>query len=154
MCTPLRVGVAKADGLVLTIIRRNCTLPQHRSAILTTSMDDQTKITVKIVVGVSPQVKDNTIIAELVLDGLSPRPAGIPLIRIDIDIEWLGETRISVGEIGSTLSASVVLHDITSVSMNALQEMLKLGELELDQEEHVSDNGCDGQGAQGALSEE
>ncbi|KAF8157107.1 heat shock protein 70kD, peptide-binding domain-containing protein [Crassisporium funariophilum] len=114
---PLRVGIAKADGFVLTLLRRNCTLPSQRSAVLTTSTDNQTSVTVRIVVGVSPRNKDNTIIAELVLDGLEPRPKGVPHIRVTLDVEHLGQTHIVAEEVTegavSTVRESVTLDDIT-----------------------------------------
>lgn len=145
---PLRVGIAKADGFVLTLIPRGHTLPQHKSAVLTTFRDGQTKARVKIVVGMSPRAQDNTTIAELILDGLSPCPTGVPLIRVAVDVDVLGETRITAEEVGSTVSASAVLKDIVADGLT-----WDGVEVAKDDQEEKAENVWIGQEARGALPE-
>ncbi|KAF8157110.1 hypothetical protein B0H34DRAFT_712147 [Crassisporium funariophilum] len=118
---PLRVGIAKSDGYVLTLLPRGQTLPNTKSAVLTTSKDNQTKVTVKIVVGASRKVSANTVIAELVLDGLAPRPKGVPHIRINLNVEQMGKTLIVVEDVvengPSIVTKTVELKDITGDTM-------------------------------------
>ena len=84
---PLSIGIAKADGFALTIIPRNNTIPSRKTAILTTSEDNQTTATIRVIAGLAPRVEDNFIMGEFILDGLSPRPGGLTRIQIEIRLE-------------------------------------------------------------------
>ncbi|PPQ79763.1 hypothetical protein CVT25_003317 [Psilocybe cyanescens] len=95
---PLRVGVAKADGFVLTALARNTTLPQEKSILLTTSKDNQTSATIKVVVGTNSIAKDNVTIAELALKGLTSRAKGNTIVRVSFSVELEGKTTIVAEE--------------------------------------------------------
>ncbi|CAA7268854.1 unnamed protein product [Cyclocybe aegerita] len=115
----LRVGIAKSDGFVVSIIPRNHTLPAiAKTAHFTTSEDDQTTATVKIVFGASPKAQDNLTIAQLQLKGLPPRPKGVPRIKVTVDVEHMGKTRIVVEDVteqdAATNSVSTELEDINA----------------------------------------
>ncbi|KAF8965923.1 hypothetical protein BDZ97DRAFT_1810336 [Flammula alnicola] len=119
---PLRVGIVKADGFVSTVMERSLSLPHRKRASFTTSKDYQETATIKVVVGITPKAADNTVIAELVLKGLTPRPKGVPRIKVTFDVEQMGKTRIFAKEIvengasaGST--ASIELKDIIGDTM-------------------------------------
>ena len=116
---PLRVGIVKADGFVSTVLERNRTLPTRKTVMFTTSMEKQATATIKVVVGTPPfrKGRDNTVIAELVLNDLTRRPRGVTRIKVTFDVEHEGETQIVAEELmedgamtGST--ASIQLKDI------------------------------------------
>lgn len=98
---PLRLGIAKSDGFVVTIIPRHNTIPTQGSAIFTTSKDNQTKATIRVMVGLAPRARDNVVATELVLDGISPRPKGATLIRVSATIDCEDVTIVSAEELGS-----------------------------------------------------
>ncbi|KAJ3512853.1 hypothetical protein NLJ89_g3281 [Agrocybe chaxingu] len=153
---PLRVGIAKADGFVLTVIPRSNTLPQHKSALLTTSKDDQTKVVVKVVVGISPRVADNATIAELVLDGLAPRAKGVARVKVTVDVEQEGKTRIVAEDVDGTASAAVELKGITgdSLTWESVEAILAgLPKLVRDDVAQQAEDEWVGEEAQGALPE-
>ncbi|CAA7268852.1 unnamed protein product [Cyclocybe aegerita] len=153
---PLRVGIAKADGFVLTLIPRSNTLPQHKSVLLTTSKDDQTKVVVKVVVGISPRVADNTTIAELVLDGLVSRPKGVARVKVVIDVEQEGKTRIVAEELDGTASTTAELKDIigNTLTWEGVESILTgLPKLGRDDEAQQAEDEWVGEEAQGALPE-
>ncbi|KAJ3512856.1 hypothetical protein NLJ89_g3282 [Agrocybe chaxingu] len=129
----LRVGIAKSDGFVVSIIPRNHTLPAiAKTAHFTTSEDGQTTATVKIVFGASPKAQDNLTIAQLQLKGLPPRPKGIPRIKVTIDVEHMGKTRIVVKDVteqdAPTNSVSTELEDINAAVNSITDEYT--GEIE------------------------
>ncbi|KIM42625.1 hypothetical protein M413DRAFT_40116, partial [Hebeloma cylindrosporum] len=79
---PFVIGIAKADGFVLTLIQRNYIIPCRRKAALTTSEDNQTTVTICVVAELAPRVRDNVLMGELILDDLPPRPRGVPRIQV------------------------------------------------------------------------
>ena len=112
----LRLGIVKADGFVSTVLKRHHTFPTRKAVMFTTSMDKQATATIKVVVGKSPKGEDNTVVAELVLNDLTPRPRGLTRIRVTFNVEQMGETQIVAEELmeggvmtGST--ASIQLRD-------------------------------------------
>ncbi|KAH9480876.1 Chaperone protein DnaK [Psilocybe cubensis] len=113
---PLRVGIVKADGYVVTALAQNATLPQEKSVLLTTSEDNQTSATINIVVGTSPVAKDNTSIAKINLSGLKSRAKGATTIKVSFSVELEGKTIIVAEEVedGSPVGAraSVELGDV------------------------------------------
>ena len=84
----LSIGVAKADGFALTVVPRHTTIPSQKTAILTTSEDNQTTATICVIAGLAPRVKDNFIMGEFILDGLPPRPRGLTHIQIEMRLEY------------------------------------------------------------------
>ncbi|KAF8965931.1 hypothetical protein BDZ97DRAFT_1810352 [Flammula alnicola] len=121
---PLRIGIIKADGFVSTVMEKFLTLPRRKTVIFTTSKDHQSTATIKIVVGVPPKAADNTVIAELVLKGLMPRPKGVPRIKITFDVEQMGGMQIMAEELMEQgamagLNASIELKDTIGDTMTA-----------------------------------
>ncbi|PPR02238.1 hypothetical protein CVT24_011466 [Panaeolus cyanescens] len=103
--SPLNVSIAKADGFVHTLIGRNMTLPNRQTAIFTTEKKDQRQVTVDVVVGVTPRINDNTVIAKLVLDELASHGERACMIKVTLDIEQDGRTHIIVEELNEDGSA-------------------------------------------------
>ncbi|PPQ73228.1 hypothetical protein CVT26_015031 [Gymnopilus dilepis] len=154
---PLRIGIAKSDGFVLTLLPKNFTLPNKRSALLTTSQDNQTRVAIRIVAGVSPRVGENTVVAELTLEGLAPRPAGTSNVKVTIDADETGATKIITEEIDddgqSIQQKTVELKALTGdMTEDELEAYWKQGDSVVDEEAVAADAAWAGKTVQGALA--
>lgn len=155
---PLAIGIAKADGFVLTVIRKNNTIPSRKTVILTTSEDNQTTATICVVAGLAPRVRDNFIMGEFSLDGLPPRPRGIPRIQIEIRAED-DRTLIFADELGEDgypafqgASASLEISADNGVGKDEIEAFFEHYQgLQYDEEIENAENVWAGEEAQGAL---
>lgn len=105
----VRVGIVKADGFVHSLIPKQAVFPQTQSATFTTSKDEQTKVTVSVVIGESPRGKDNLNVGQLVLHNLPARQAGVLAIRVTIDVNLESDILITAEEVESGVSEKTAI---------------------------------------------
>jgi len=156
--TPLAIGIVKADGFVLTIIRRFNTIPSSKKAILTTSEDNQTTATIRVVAGQAPRVRNNFIMGEFILDNLAPHPRGVARIQVEIRVED-DRTLISADELGEDghpafqgASASMEIDATSGLGKDDIEAHLEHYQtLQYDEEAENAENVWAGEEAQGAL---
>ncbi|PVF99033.1 hypothetical protein CPB86DRAFT_704052 [Serendipita vermifera] len=103
--TNIPVGVMLADGKVVTILPGFFCLPTKRKVWFTTSQDNQTTITVRLLRGILPY-------GEVKLEGLLPRPKGEARIKVTFSIVGAGYSSITVEDLYSNLRKSETLGDI------------------------------------------
>ena len=76
--TPLSLGIeAKVDGkegVMSILIKRNTKIPTEKSGTYFTAFDNQTSIRFTIYEGEHPMAKDNNLLGQFILDGISPKP--------------------------------------------------------------------------------
>lgn len=99
------VGVMLADGKVVTILPGFFCLPTKRKVWFTTSQDNQTTITVRLLRGILPY-------GEVKLEGLLPRPKGEARIKVTFSIVGAGYSSITVEDLYSNLRKSETLGEI------------------------------------------
>lgn len=153
---PLHIGVAKSDGFVLTLLPKNFTLPNRRSALFTTSKENQTQVTIRVLAGIAPRVEENTVVAELVLEGLTPHPDGAPVVRVTLDADETGATKIFAEEIGkdgqSVQQKTVDLKTLTGdMTEDEIEAYWKQDDSVVDEEAAKADVDWAGKPVQGAL---
>jgi hypothetical protein len=95
-------GIILVDGRLVTILPGFIVLPVERKVWFTTSQDDQTTITIRLIEGVMP-------LGEVKLEGLSPRPKGQSRIKVTLSIDSHGWTSVTAEELGSNLTRSKAL---------------------------------------------
>lgn len=88
--TPLNLGIATMGDIMTPVIDANTTIPCKRSQIFTTAADNQPAVTLQVVQGNRPMVKDNKTIGMFNLDGIAPAPRGVPKIEVTFDIDSNG----------------------------------------------------------------
>jgi molecular chaperone DnaK len=69
------------------LISRNTTLPTKKSRVFTTAADGETGIKVKIYQGERELVRDNKLLGNFNLVGISPAPKGEPEIEVTFNID-------------------------------------------------------------------
>ncbi|PVF91837.1 hypothetical protein CPB86DRAFT_270594 [Serendipita vermifera] len=89
-------GITLASGELVTVVPMDEELPLIRRALLTTSQDNQTTVTVRL-------NRDFTPFSEVKLEGLIPRPKGEVAIKVTVDIGEYGDAVMTVEEVGTDL---------------------------------------------------
>jgi molecular chaperone HscC len=98
-----RAGNSRLDGLYLPIIERNTVIPMSRSKRLSTSVDGQHEVTIRIFQGEARMVSDNIEIGRLSVP-VPPGPAGKEHcdVRFTYDVSGLLEIDVLVKSTGQT----------------------------------------------------
>jgi molecular chaperone DnaK len=81
------LGFETHNGTILKMIERNTSIPTQKWAIVATSENDQTSMTVHILEGDSPIAMDNRTLAVLELSNLPRHPQRTPLIAVVLDVD-------------------------------------------------------------------
>jgi hypothetical protein len=92
--TYLPTGVRLANGQVVTILHANAYCPIDRKVVFTTSQDDQTSVTVNVLMGTTPFGEPIT------LQNITPKPKGEARIRVKYDVSEYGGATCIVEEVG------------------------------------------------------
>ena len=90
---PFSLGIETEGGIMKVFIPRNSTILFKKTEKLSTSIDYQTTITVKIYEGEKQLTKDNQLLGQFVLDGIKPMVKGQPKIEVKFDFN---ESKLTV----------------------------------------------------------
>lgn len=97
-------------GHFLPIIERNSTVPLSRVERVTTLIEDQPKIQVKIFQGESRRTQNNVKLSELVI-AIPPAPAGEPCIDVRFTYDANGILEVDVNIINTDIKANLVIEE-------------------------------------------
>jgi heat shock 70kDa protein 1/2/6/8 len=77
------------DTILVSVIRRNTTLPVTKSCTITTNIDNLEKMSIRVFEGERILAKDNLCIRTLVLEGITPMPRGAKIkVTLGIDANF------------------------------------------------------------------
>ena len=107
--TPLSLGIETAGGVMTNIIDRNSTIPTKKNKIFSTYADNQSDVLIKIYEGERSFTKDNNLLGEFKLSGISPQPRGVPQIEVCFDINADGILNVSAIEKSSGKSSDITI---------------------------------------------
>jgi molecular chaperone DnaK len=107
--TPRALGIAVIGGFADTIIGRNAQIPIEQTRVFATSADDQTQVRIQVCQGESRAFEENTVLGELILDGLRPGPRGAVKIAVtfEIDTDGILKVRAKDPESGRAQAANI-----------------------------------------------
>jgi molecular chaperone DnaK len=92
--TPRSLGIATVAGYCEELIRRNSRVPAQMVKVFSTSRDLQKAVRIVVCQGESRRLDDNTIIGDLHLEGLTPRPRGETSIEVTFSLDASGILRV------------------------------------------------------------
>ncbi|KAF9876530.1 hypothetical protein CkaCkLH20_05938 [Colletotrichum karsti] len=80
------IGVGTVGGVTEQVFLRNSLLPNDKLLNLTTTFDNQTTISIPIILGGFVPTERNIPLIELRLEGIPPAPKGEPIISLHVEI--------------------------------------------------------------------
>ncbi|MFN0248573.1 MAG: Hsp70 family protein [Kofleriaceae bacterium] len=92
--TPRSLGIATVAGYCEELIRRNSRVPAQMVKVFSTSRDLQKAVHIVVCQGESRRLENNTIIGDLHLEGLTPRPRGETSIEVTFSLDASGILRV------------------------------------------------------------
>ena len=109
--TPRGLGIATVAGFCEELIRRNSRVPTEARKLFITSRDNQDQVRIVVCQGESRRLDNNTVIGDLVLQGLPPRPRGETSIEVTFALDASGvlQVRARDAQTGAEQRASLLL---------------------------------------------
>jgi hypothetical protein len=126
--TPRGLGIGTVAGFCEELIRRNSRLPAEMKKLFTTSRDQQDTVRIIVCQGESRRLDTNTVIGDLLLEALPPRPRGETSIEVTFSVDASGILQVSARDAltGREQRASLDLvggmHDVAA-SRDRLQQL-------------------------------
>jgi molecular chaperone DnaK len=123
--TPLTLGIETLGGVMTPLIERNTTIPTKKSQIFSTAADFQSAVTVHVLQGERPLIKDNTSLGQFNLMGIPPAPRGVPQIEVAFDIDASGILNVSAKDLGTGKEQKMTITASTKLSDKEVEKMVK-----------------------------
>ncbi|KAF8646020.1 hypothetical protein AX16_007445 [Volvariella volvacea WC 439] len=110
--TPVALGIETSGGVFTKLVPRNSIIPNRKSKIFSTTVDNQTTISVQVFEGERPLTRYNRLMGKLELTGIPPAPRGVPKIEVIFEIDADGVLEVSAVDKGTGKSESVTIEYI------------------------------------------
>ena len=123
--TPLSLGIETAGGLMEKIIERNSTIPIIKEQEFTTYEEGQTVIKIHILQGERETVKHNRTLGEFNLEGIEPKPPGIPRIKVRFMVDSNGILSVSATDKTSGKQKELEVKPTYNLNINKMKDMIK-----------------------------
>jgi molecular chaperone DnaK (HSP70) len=122
--TPLSLGVELEGGIMNIIIPRNTNIPIKESKMYSNSIDNETKVQIKVYEGEREFTKDNILIGEFELADIDKLPKGSNVIEICFSIDVNGMLTIVANDKLKTNSNSIVVSNKQKKSAYDIAKMV------------------------------
>jgi molecular chaperone DnaK len=106
---PMAIGVEKAGGDMHVVFPRNAAIPNAKLLPVTTSYDGQIEVAIRIFQGDHPAARENELLGELVLSGLTPGPARSAKLEVTLDVGIEGILRAEARDLITSRAVSSTL---------------------------------------------
>jgi molecular chaperone DnaK len=125
--TPRGLGIGTVAGFCEELIRRNSRVPTEIRKLFTTSRDGQDSVRIAVCQGESRRLDNNTVIGELLLSNLPPRPRGETSIEVTFALDASGilQVRAKDAQTGREQRASLdIVGSLQQEDVEAAREKL------------------------------
>lgn len=87
---PLSLGIEVVGGMFSLVIRRNQTVLTKKGQMYSTTVDDQTRVQISVYEGERKRVKDNNLLGEFALTGITLAKRGEAKVDITFNVDANG----------------------------------------------------------------
>lgn len=129
---PLSLGVETKGGVFTRVIDKNTTIPTTQSKEFTTAKDNQENVHIKVYQGEREVASENKLLDEFKLGNIPQAPAGVPVIKVEFEINENGIVNVKAEETETGNTKTVTVEGGTGLSdeeiENLKQEAEKMAE--------------------------
>lgn len=122
--TPLSLGLETMGGVFTKLVERNTTIPTHKSQMFTTAEDMQSAVDVYVFQGERPMARDNKLLGNFRLEGISPSPRGVPQIEVAFDIDANGILNVTAKDMATGKEQKITITASTNLTKEDVQRMV------------------------------
>jgi len=123
--TPLSLGIETMGGVFTKLVERNTTIPCTKSQIFSTAEDNQPGVDVYVFQGERPMARDNKLLANFRLDGISAQMRGLPQIEVSFDIDANGILNVKAKDNATGKEQAITITASTNLSKEDIDRMIK-----------------------------
>jgi molecular chaperone DnaK len=122
--TPLSLGIETLGGVFTKLIERNTTIPASKKETFSTAADNQTAVDVYVFQGERPMARDNKLLGNFRLDGITAAPRGMPQVEVTFDIDANGILSVSARDKATGKEQSISIEASSGLSEDEINRMV------------------------------
>jgi len=123
---PLSLGVAMQGDVFGVVVPRNTPIPTNKSRTFTTVEDNQTTVTFPVYEGERVTCKENRLLGEFELSGITPQPRGQAELVCTFEVDANGLLKVSAQDRTSGRKANITItNSVGRLSSSEIDQMIK-----------------------------
>lgn len=123
--TPISLGIEVNGSQMGKLIEANTTIPNRKSQVFTTAVDNQPAVSIVVLQGERPMSRDNKIIGQFNLDGIAPAPRGVPQIEVTFEMDANGILTVTAKDLGTQKEQHITIEKGNSLSQEEIERIKK-----------------------------
>jgi len=122
---PLSLGVAMQGDIFASVVPRNTPIPTNKSRTFTTVEDNQSTVTFPVYEGERVTCKENRLLGEFELSGITPQPRGQAELVCTFEVDANGLLKVSAQDRTSGRKANITItNSVGRLSSSEIDEMV------------------------------